>query len=45
MTENLSFAVIGGSGLYDMQGLTDTREYLPENSFRQTQLANRGGNT
>lgn len=33
MTENLSFAVIGGSGLYDMQGLTDTREYLPETPF------------
>ncbi|PKN90790.1 MAG: S-methyl-5'-thioadenosine phosphorylase [Chloroflexi bacterium HGW-Chloroflexi-6] len=33
MRENLAFAVIGGSGLYQMQGLSDTREYLLETPF------------
>jgi 5'-methylthioadenosine phosphorylase len=33
MNENLAFAVIGGSGLYHMQGLEDTREHLIETPF------------
>lgn len=33
MAENLSFAVIGGSGLYSMPGLTETTEYNLETPF------------
>ncbi|HAE58738.1 MAG TPA: S-methyl-5'-thioadenosine phosphorylase [Anaerolineae bacterium] len=33
MNENLAFSVIGGSGLYHMQGLGDTQEYLLETPF------------
>ncbi|MDX9992455.1 MAG: S-methyl-5'-thioadenosine phosphorylase [Anaerolineales bacterium] len=33
MKENLAFAVIGGSGLYEMQGLENTREYVLETPF------------
>jgi 5'-methylthioadenosine phosphorylase len=33
MSENLAFSVIGGSGLYHMQGLGDTQEYLLETPF------------
>ncbi len=33
MTESLAFAVIGGSGLYSMPGLTDTREVFPTTPF------------
>jgi 5'-methylthioadenosine phosphorylase len=33
MNENLAFAVIGGSGLYQMSGLKETREYEPETPF------------
>lgn len=33
MKEKLAFAVIGGSGLYQMQGLSDTREYKIETPF------------
>jgi 5'-methylthioadenosine phosphorylase len=33
MTENLSFAVIGGSGLYAMPGLTETTEQYPDTPF------------
>jgi len=33
MTENISLGVIGGSGLYSMGGLTDTREYDLETPF------------
>jgi 5'-methylthioadenosine phosphorylase len=33
MTENLAFAVIGGSGLYHMQGLENTREHNIETPF------------
>lgn len=33
MKETLAFAVIGGSGLYQMQGLSDTREYEIETPF------------
>jgi 5'-methylthioadenosine phosphorylase len=33
MNENLAFAVIGGSGLYQMSGLEDTREYALETPF------------
>lgn len=33
MGENLAFAVIGGSGLYHMSGLSDTREHLVETPF------------
>ncbi|NCP86051.1 MAG: S-methyl-5'-thioadenosine phosphorylase [Anaerolineae bacterium CG_4_9_14_3_um_filter_57_17] len=33
MTNSLAFAVIGGSGLYAMQGLTDTQEVSPETPF------------
>lgn len=33
MKENFSLAVIGGSGLYNMSGLSDTREYTLETPF------------
>lgn len=33
MTENISLGVIGGSGLYNMDGLTDTREHDLETPF------------
>ena len=33
MTEQISFAVIGGSGLYSMDGLTDTQEHNLETPF------------
>jgi 5'-methylthioadenosine phosphorylase len=33
MSENLAFAVIGGSGLYHMQGLENVREYHLETPF------------
>ncbi len=33
MRENLAFAVIGGSGLYQMQGLENAREYNLETPF------------
>ncbi len=33
MAEQLSFAVIGGSGLYSMKGLTDTSEHTLETPF------------
>ena len=33
MSENLVFAIIGGSGLYQMDGLEDTREYEIETPF------------
>lgn len=33
MAENLAFAVIGGSGLYHMSGLSDTSEHLVETPF------------
>jgi len=33
MTETLAFAVIGGSGLYHMQGLENTREHTIETPF------------
>jgi len=33
MTESLAFAVIGGSGLYAMSGLTETREYDIDTPF------------
>ncbi len=33
MNEPIAFAVIGGSGLYSMPGLTDTHEYNPETPF------------
>ena len=33
MTENIAFAVIGGSGLYEIPGLTETKEYAPETPF------------
>jgi 5'-methylthioadenosine phosphorylase len=33
MTNALDFAVIGGSGLYHMPGLSDTREYFPDTPF------------
>jgi len=33
MTEELSLAVIGGSGLYEMKGLTETTEHLVETPF------------
>ena len=36
MSENISFAVIGGSGLYTMKGLTETKEYNPETPFGKT---------
>ncbi len=35
MTEDLAFAVIGGSGLYAMKGLTDTKEYELDTPFGQ----------
>ena len=33
MSENIAFAVIGGSGLYNMSGLTDTQEHTIETPF------------
>jgi 5'-methylthioadenosine phosphorylase len=33
MPEEICFAVIGGSGLYSMQGLSNTTEYYPETPF------------
>ena len=33
MTEQIAFAVIGGSGLYNMQGLTDTTEHNIDTPF------------
>lgn len=33
MTETIAFAVIGGSGLYSMSGLKDTKEHQPETPF------------
>ena len=33
MSENIAFAVIGGSGLYNMPGLTDTQEHTIETPF------------
>ena len=35
MTESLAFAAIGGSGLYAMSGLTDTREHNIDTPFGQ----------
>lgn len=32
-TEKISLAIIGGSGLYQMSGLEDTREVYPETPF------------
>lgn len=36
MTEQVSLAIIGGSGLYSMPGLKDTREYNINTPFGQT---------
>lgn len=36
MPDQISLAVIGGSGLYSMPGLTDTREYQVETPFGKT---------
>jgi 5'-methylthioadenosine phosphorylase len=36
MTEQASLAIIGGSGLYSMPGLEDTREYSIDTPFGQT---------
>lgn len=36
MTEQLSLAIIGGSGLYAMAGLSDTREYSIDTPFGHT---------
>jgi 5'-methylthioadenosine phosphorylase len=36
MPENLSLAIIGGSGLYSMVGLTDTHEYNLQTPFGET---------
>jgi len=33
MPEKIAFAIIGGSGLYEIPGLTETKEYLPETPF------------
>ena len=33
MTENISIAIIGGSGLYSMSGLEDTKEYSLDTPF------------
>jgi 5'-methylthioadenosine phosphorylase len=33
MSESISLAIIGGSGLYSMAGLADTKEYNPETPF------------
>ncbi|HQV64149.1 MAG TPA: MTAP family purine nucleoside phosphorylase, partial [Anaerolineales bacterium] len=33
MTENISIAIIGGSGLYGMSGLEDTKEYDLDTPF------------
>lgn len=33
MTEQIAFAVIGGSGLYSMKGLTETREHVVDTPF------------
>ena len=36
MTESISLAVIGGSGLYEMPGLRETREHQVDTPFGQT---------
>lgn len=36
MTEQVSLAIIGGSGLYSMPGLEDTREYKVDTPFGKT---------
>lgn len=36
MTENVSIAIIGGSGLYHMTGLADTKEYNVDTPFGKT---------
>ena len=36
MTENISIAIIGGSGLYGMSGLEDTKEYDLDTPFGKT---------
>jgi 5'-methylthioadenosine phosphorylase len=36
MTKNVSIAIIGGSGLYNMPGLSDTKEYNPTTPFGKT---------
>jgi len=36
MTEHATLAIIGGSGLYEMPGLNDTREYNIDTPFGQT---------
>jgi len=36
MTENVSIAIIGGSGLYHMSGLADTNEYNIDTPFGKT---------
>ena len=33
MAESVTLAIIGGSGLYEMQGFKDTREYNPDTPF------------
>jgi 5'-methylthioadenosine phosphorylase len=33
MKNDLSLAIIGGSGLYSISGLTDTKEFLPDTPF------------
>ena len=35
MTEKVSIAVIGGSGLYHMAGLQDTKEYNIQNILKR----------
>ena len=36
MTEHVSLAIIGGSGLYEMPGLRDTREHNIDTPFGKT---------
>jgi 5'-methylthioadenosine phosphorylase len=36
MTENITLAIIGGSGLYEMPGLQDTREHIVDTPFGKT---------
>jgi len=36
MAEQVSLAIIGGSGLYTMPGIRDTREYNPDTPFGRT---------
>src|SRR5215216_6717970 len=36
MTEQVTLAIIGGSGLYSMQGLSDTRQYDIDTPFGET---------